>query len=53
MAAQSDAFAFTVPQELGLGTMLACRFGDDVQDLEEFMRQLYALQSLKLQTVKQ
>jgi hypothetical protein len=53
MAGQSGAFAFPVPQELDLGTMFACRFGDDVQDIEEFMRQLYALQSLKLRTVKQ
>jgi len=31
---------------------LLCRFDDDSQDLEEFMSQLYALQSLRLRTVR-
>ncbi len=53
MEGQDGVFAFPVASELGLGTTLACRFADDVQDLEEFMRQLYMLQSLKLRTVKQ
>jgi len=31
---------------------LLCRFDDDSEDLEEFMAALYALQSLKLRTVR-
>jgi uncharacterized protein (TIGR02217 family) len=31
---------------------LLCRFDDDSEDAEEFMSQLYALQSLKLRTVR-
>ena len=29
-----------------------CRFDDDSEDVEEFMAALYALQSLKLRTVR-
>ena len=29
-----------------------CRFDDDSEDAEEFMSKLYALQSLKLRTVR-
>jgi hypothetical protein len=32
---------------------LLCRFDDDSADAEEFMSQLYALQSVKLRTVRQ
>jgi hypothetical protein len=31
---------------------LLCRFDDDSEDAEEFMEALYALQSLKLRTVR-
>jgi hypothetical protein len=31
---------------------LLCRFDDDDLDTEEFMAQLYALQSLRLHTVR-
>jgi hypothetical protein len=52
MQGQDGIFTFPVPAELGLGSTLTCRFADDDEDLEEFMQQLFMLQSLKLRTVK-
>ncbi len=52
MQGQAGAFTFPVPEELGLGATLNCRFEDDSEDIEEFMARLWTLQSLKLRTVK-
>ncbi len=52
MQGQTGAFTFPVPEELGLGATLNCRFEDDSEDIEEFMARLWTLQSLKLRTVK-
>ncbi len=52
MQGQNGAFTFPVDTSLGIGASLTCRFLDDQEDLEEFMRRLFALQSLKLQSVK-
>ena len=34
------------------GLLWLCRFADDVQDLEEFMAQLFELKTLRLTTVR-
>jgi hypothetical protein len=53
MAGQEGTFTFPIPAELGLGSSFTCRFDDDSEDLEEFMSRLFALQSLKLRSVKE
>ncbi len=52
MRGQDSTFTFAVDASLGIGTSVTCRFADDQEDLEEFMNRLFALQSLKLRSVK-
>lgn len=52
MRAQALPFSFPVPAALGRGTTVNCRFEDDSEELEEFMAQLWQVQSIKLRTVK-
>ena len=52
MQGRDGAFTFSVDTSLGIGASLTCRFEDDQENLEEFMNRLWALQSLKLRTVK-
>ena len=53
---QDEPFTFAAPPDiqatLGLGAALTCRFADDQENFEQFMSQLWRMQSLKLQTVK-
>jgi hypothetical protein len=53
MHGQDLSFTFPIPPELGLGAYLLCRFADDQEDLEEFMKRLFTLRTLKLRTVKE
>ncbi|MDF2600275.1 MAG: hypothetical protein K0Q54_3098, partial [Methylobacterium brachiatum] len=41
-----------VPDALGTGSSLLCRFADDDLDLEQFMALLFATQSLRLTSVR-
>ena len=52
MQGQAGVFTFPIDASLGFGASLNCRFADDSEDLEEFMTQLWTLQSLTLRSVK-
>lgn len=53
---QDTPFTFPVPADiqatLGLGATFTCRFADDIEDLEEFMNEIWQVQAVKLRTVK-
>ena len=50
--AAATPFLLSVPDALGIGTTTLCRFTDDQLDPEQFARQLSALSSLSLQSVR-
>ncbi len=50
MQGTDGLFTFPMPEELGAGATMLCRFADDIQDFEEFMTLLWSVQSVKLQT---
>ncbi|WP_395664562.1 glycoside hydrolase TIM-barrel-like domain-containing protein [Methylocella sp.] len=52
MRARAGVFLFPVPEALGVGSELLCRFADDRLDLEEFMTRLWKAEPLTLVSVK-
>ncbi|HZZ63833.1 MAG TPA: glycoside hydrolase TIM-barrel-like domain-containing protein [Roseiarcus sp.] len=48
----ATAPATGIPITADFGALWLCRFAEDVQDLEEFMAQLWTLKTLNLQTVR-
>lgn len=47
-----EPFSFAVPNELGFGTTVTCRFAEDYLDVEEFMDRLWRGESVKLKMVR-